>query len=125
MPIAAHRTATGGAAVDDDSNLGVGDAIVRVADDAKAYAAAQIALYKTMANARFRAARLAIILIAAAAALATSALTGLVIGSIFALVPQLGAFTATLVVVGIVSVVAALLGWLAARRLARAFGEIE
>ncbi len=78
-----------------------------------------------MANARFRAARLGIILVTGAAALATSALTGLVIGLIFALVPRYGALGATLIVVGAVSLLAGVIGWLAIRRLARAFGEIE
>ena len=103
----------------------VGETIVRVVEDGRAYASAQVTLYKTMASARLRAAKLGIVFITAAAALATSALTGLVIGSIFALAPQIGPWLATLVVVGVVSVFAGILGWLAVRRLVGAFGAIE
>lgn len=108
-----------------DNGDGIGVTIVQVAEDARAYAAAQVALYKALASARFRAARIGLILGAAAMVLGLSAVTGLVIGAIFALAPRFGAWGATLIVVGVVSVIVAILGRLAAVRLARAFGEIE
>lgn len=107
---------------DDD---GVGAVIVQVAEDAKAYVAAQVALYKALAGARLRAAKSGLIFGAVAAVLAMTALGALLVGLIFSLATLMGPLGATAVVVLVVLAVAGLLGWMAAGRLSKAFGTIE
>ena len=104
---------------------GVGEAIARVADDAKAYAAGQVGLYKAMAFSRVRQAKNGLIFGAVAAMLAMSAFGALLIGLIFSLTPRVGPFGATAIVVGGTLLIAAILGVLAGKRLSRAFGGGE
>lgn len=104
---------------------GLGEAFMQVAEDAKAYANAQIGVVRAKAVARVRIARTGLILGAGAAALAFAALTALVVGAILALAPVMGTGLATLVVVVVVLAIAALLGWLAALRLGDAFEPFE
>ncbi|WP_326524460.1 phage holin family protein [Sphingomonas sp.] len=111
-----------GAAADQAS---AGETIVQVVEDARAYASAQVDLYKAMAGARLRIARLGIAFGVAATLIAGSALTALLVGSILALAPSVGPGWATLIVVGVALVLAAILGKLAAGRLSRAFGDLE
>lgn len=108
-----------------DDAGGVGDTIVQVADDAKAYAAAQIALYKALALARWRMAQGGLIFGAIAAVLALSAVTALLVGLILSLATLIGPLGATAVVIVVTLVIAGVLGWLAARRIGEAMGSIE
>ena len=104
---------------------GVGDTIVRVADDTKAYAAAQVALYKAIALSRWRQAQSGLIFGVIALALAMSAFGALLVGLIFSLTPLVGPFGATAIVIGLTFAIAAILGVLAGKKLARAFGGGE
>lgn len=105
-----------------DLSTGVGDAIVQVAEDARAYALAQVDVAKAIATARLRAAKLGIILGVAAVFLAGSALTALVVGLILALATITGPLLATAIVAVAVLALAGLLGSMAASRLSRALG---
>lgn len=105
-----------------EAGVGVGDAIVQVAEDARAYAMAQVDVAKAVATARLRAAKLGLILGVAAIFLAGSALTALLVGLIMALSTRTGPLLATAIVVVAVLAIAGLLGKLAASRLSRAFG---
>jgi hypothetical protein len=109
----------------DHEIAGVGEAIVKVADDAKAYAAAQMALYKAIALARWRMARTGLAFGAVAAVLSLAAIIALLVGLILSLSPHIGPLGATTIVVGAALILTALLGWLAGRRLANAFGSVE
>lgn len=102
---------------------GVGATIVQVAEDAKAYAGAQVALYKAIATARLRAAKSGIVLGLVAAVLALAALVALLVGLILSLATLLGPFGATAVVVIATLAIAGLLGWSASGKLSRAFGS--
>ncbi len=104
---------------------GVGETIVRVADDAKSYATAQIALYKTIALSRWRQAQSGLIFGVVALALAMSAFGALLVGLIFSLTPLVGPFGATAIVIGTTLAIAAVCGVLAGKKLSRAFGGGE
>lgn len=102
--------------------VGVGDAIVQVAKDARAYALAQVDVAKAVASARLRAAKFGLILGVAAVFLAGSALTALLVGLILALSTLTGPLLATAIVTVAVLAIAGVLGTMAASRLSRAFG---
>ncbi|MFD1787202.1 phage holin family protein [Sphingomonas floccifaciens] len=101
---------------------GIGDAIGQVAEDAKAYALAQVDVAKAVAAARFRAAKAGLILGVTAVLLAGSALTALLVGLIIALSTLTGPLLATAIVVVVVLAIAGILGARAASSLSRAFG---
>jgi hypothetical protein len=129
MPIAtpdpvAHAKAAGAGHQPGDVG-GLGDTIVQVVDDGKAYAAAQVALYKALALARWRIAQGGLIFAAVAAVLGLSAVTALLVGLILSLAPLIGPLGATAVVILATLVIAGVLGWLAARRIGEAMGTIE
>ncbi|WP_056424569.1 phage holin family protein [Sphingomonas sp. Leaf33] len=105
-----------------DVGTGVGDAILQVAEDARAYALAQVDVAKAIATARLRAAKVGIILGFAAVFLAGSALTALLVGLILALAAVTGPLLATAIVAVAVLGLAGLLGATAASRLSRALG---
>ncbi len=109
----------------DHEPAGVGEAIVQVADDAKAYAAAQVALYKAIASARLRVAKGGLALGAVAAVLGLAAIIALLVGLIFSLSTLVGPLGATAIVVGVTLIVTTILGVMAGRRLGRAFGSGE
>jgi hypothetical protein len=104
---------------------GAGATIVQVVEDAKAFASAQVALYRTQAEVRWSIAQGGLIFGSAALVLALSAVTALLVGLILALATLIGPLGATLAVVAVTLVVAGVLGWLAAKRFSRAFGEIR
>lgn len=105
-----------------DEALGASEAVVQVVDDARAYATAQVELYKAIATARLRAAKSGLILGGAAVFLLGSALTALFVGLILALSTLTGPLLATVIVVGVVLAIGAVLGMMAASRIGRAFG---
>ena len=109
--------------IEDDD--GVGATIVQIAGDARAYAAAQVALYKALARARVRAAQGVFVFGAAAAVLAGGALTGLIFGMILTLSPRFGPFGATSIVVVVTMVLAAIFGVFAKRRFDELMDDIE
>lgn len=104
---------------------GVTATIVQVAEDAREYASAQVALYKALATARFRAAKTGLVLGVAAAVLGVSALTALLVGLVLTLSTLVGPGGATAIVVVATLVIAGILGKMAATRLSAAFGDIE
>ena len=93
-------------------------------DDSKTYLHAELNFQKTRASFAADRAKRAAIFGVAAATFGWLALVGLTVGLIIALTPLIGAWGATAVVVGVLVVGAAILGWLAlgrARELAGAF----
>lgn len=105
-----------------DPNVGVGEAIVQVAEDARSYVTAQIDVAKAVATARFRAAKAGLILAVAAVFLAGSAVTALLVGATLSLATVVGPLLATVIVVVAVFALAGVLGMSAASRLSKAFG---
>lgn len=109
----------------DPDATGVGEAVVQVAEDAKAYVAAQLAMYRVIAATRGRIVRNGLVFGAVAAVLALAAIGALLVGLILALSPLVGPLGATAIVVGATLLIAGLLGWLAGRRFAKAFEALE
>lgn len=100
---------------------GIGTVVGRVVEDAKAYAAAEVTLWKTAASTRGSQAGIAIGLGVGAVAIALSAVTALLVGAILSLRPLMGPAWATLLVVVMALVIAGLLGRAAAARLKTVF----
>lgn len=101
---------------------GIGATVVQVTEDAKAYAAAQIAVVKAEANARIGPAKSGAILGVVAAVLALAAIGALLVGLILSLATLVGPLAATAIVVLVTLVIAGVLGKLAADKFALAFG---
>lgn len=93
----------------------------RLADDTKSYVAAEAAYYRVLAAERWNEARAGLIFGGAALGLGMGAAIALVLGLELILLPILGPIWATLAVVLVSGGAAGLFGWLAVRRLARAF----
>ncbi len=88
---------------------GLGTVVGRVVEDAKAYAKAEVTLWKMVASTRGSQAGIAIGLAAGAVVIALSAVTALLVGAILSLRPIMGPGWATLLVVVVALVVAAVL----------------
>jgi hypothetical protein len=98
---------------------GIGSVVGRVVTDAKAYAAAEVTLWKTVAGTRGSQAGIAVGLGVGAILIVVSALTALLVGAILSLRPLIGPAWATLVVFVVALLVAAVLGKLALGRFKR------
>lgn len=96
--------------------------IARLREDAKGFAQAEIRLYRTIATAKIRVAKTVGIFGVAAAMLAGSAITALLVGLILTLATLTGPGIATLIVVVGALIVAGILGWVAADAAAKGFG---
>lgn len=92
---------------------GLGTVVTRVVDDAKAYAQAEVTLWKTVASTRGSQAGIAAGLAVGAVVIALSAVTALLVGAILSLRPVMGPGWATLLVVVVALGVAGLLGKMA------------
>ncbi len=92
---------------------GLGTVVHRVVEDAKAYAAAEATLWKTVASTRGSQAGIAAGLAVGAVVIALSAVTALLVGAILSLRPVMGPGWATLLVVGVALLVAGLLAKMA------------
>lgn len=92
---------------------GLGTVVARVVDDAKAYAQAEMTLWKTVASTRGSQAGIAAGLAVGAVVIALSAVTALLVGAILSLRPVMGPGWATLLVVVVALAVAGLLGKMA------------
>ncbi len=92
---------------------GLGTVVARVVDDAKAYAQAEVTLWKTVASTRGSQAGIAAGLAVGAVVIALSAVTALLVGAILSLRPVMGPGWATLLVVVVALAVAGLLGKMA------------
>lgn len=98
---------------------GIGALVTRVVDDAKAFVAAEIALYRAKAMVWVGTIKVVAILGVTALVLVNAAVIALLVGLILTLQPLVGAGWATLIVVLATLAVAGLLGWLAASRIGR------
>lgn len=94
--------------------------VMRLIDDAKAWAAAELAYAKAVAGERLRIARSGAVLLVAALVLLHGALIALFVGAVLSLATLVGPGWATLIVVGVSAVVAAILAKMAANRFATA-----
>lgn len=86
--------------------------VSRVVDDAKEVARAEVDLVRAQAIARIAGYRAAAILFAIAALLVVATFVGLVLGLVLTVAQYLGAGWATLIVVGGLTLLAGLFGWL-------------
>ncbi len=95
------------------------DDVMALIDDGKTYLEAEIEFQKTRAAFAFARGRSGAAYGAAAAALLHLALVALVVGSIFALAPMIGAWAATAIVVALLAVGGGVLALAAKRRFTR------
>lgn len=98
---------------------GLGAVIGRVVSDGKAYAQAEFTLWKTVATDRGAQAGIAAGLGVGAALIAVSALTALLVGAILTLATKVGPGWATLIVVIVALLVAAVMARMAMGRFRR------
>lgn len=96
-----------GSASTDDS---VATLLSRAVSDVEEVARAEIDLRKAKLFAKVDAAKSGVVLVAAAAVFALLALIGLVVGVLMILTPLVGPIWATVIVVGVLLVIAAILG---------------
>lgn len=95
------------------------DSVIALLDDGKTYVESEIQFQKTRALFALDRGKSGVILGLVAAALIFLALIALVVGALFGLVPIIGVFGATLVVVGVLVVAAALFALAAKRKFGR------
>jgi len=103
-------------------DAGIGELIGQLTEDAKDYARAEVDYFKAAAQAKVAEVKGAVVAAVLALALALAAAIGLVVGAILTLATLVGPGWATLIVVGACLIVAALLGWVAARGIRKAMG---
>jgi hypothetical protein len=106
--------------VDDRDDDSIGTLAAQAVADARAFADAEIAYWKTLALARLGDARAALILGALVFLLANSAAIALIVGFVLILSPHVGPTAATLIVVVTALTAAALAGRAAFQRYRRA-----
>ncbi|KQM27105.1 MULTISPECIES: phage holin family protein [unclassified Sphingomonas] len=92
---------------------GLGTVVTRVVDDAKAYAQAEMTLWKTVASTRGSQAGIAVGMAACAVVIALSAVAALLVGAILSLQAMMGPGWATLLVVVVALAIAGLLAKMA------------
>lgn len=103
----------------------IGDLLHRVVADAEQVARAEIAVQKARLSAKVSEGSSAAIYAVGALVAACMALTALTVGALLILQRLLGPGWATLIVVGTLSAVTALLGWLALGRFKLMFGAAK
>jgi len=101
----------------------IGELIGRLVEDGKGVARAEIDYYRTLVATKLGEARAGLILGIAALVIALCSVTALLVGLILSLTPLIGSGLATLIVIVAALTLAALLGWLAYRHIARLFGS--
>jgi hypothetical protein len=89
----------------------------QLVDDGRSFITAEIDLAKARATDKIGRFRSAAIFFGVAAVLGLSALIALLVGLIFALTPAVGPFAATLIVVGVVVIIAGILAMMGKSRL--------
>ena len=107
---------------DDDS---IASLFARVLADAEHLARAEIELQKAKVVARIDEARNGVLLLLAAVATGSVAITALVVGVLMVLAPLVGPGWATAIVVGTLVLLSVLMGWLAMRHFKLLFGSTE
>jgi hypothetical protein len=99
----------------------IGELIHELIEDGKAYARAEIDLYKAIATAKGKALALPVGLFVAALLLGMTALTALAVGVVIALATLIGPLAAGFVGMLIFAAIAGLLGWYGYSRLRQDF----
>ena len=99
----------------------VGELVHELIEDGKAYARAEIGLYRTIAAAKGKALALPIGLFVAAFFIGTTALTALAVGVVLGLATLIGPLAAGFVGMLIFAAIAGILGWWGYSRLRRDF----
>ena len=107
----------------DDENIA--SLLSRALADAEHLARAEIELQKAEVVARIDEARNGVLLLLAAVATGSVAITALVVGVLMVLAPLVGPAGATAIVAGTLRLVSTLLGWLAMRQFKLLFGVSE
>jgi hypothetical protein len=98
----------------------VGELVHELIEDGKAYARAEIGLYKTIATAKGKALAIPVGLFVVALFVAMAALNALAVGVVIALARFIGPLAAGFVGLLIFAAIAGLLGWIGYARLRRA-----
>lgn len=101
-----------------DRSEGLGTLVTRTVEEARGVASAEIELYKARFAERAAAYKSAVVFFVAAAVLALAALVALLVGLILSLATLVGPGFATAIVVGVVFLIAGVLGWVGTRKLA-------
>lgn len=101
----------------------IGEMIGRLVEDGKGVARAEIGYYRALVASKLGEAKAGLILGAVALVIALCSVTALLVGLILSLAPLVGPAFATLIVIVTALALAALLGWLGYRHIARAFGS--
>ena len=107
------------------NETGIGALLGQLGDDAKAFALAEANYIKAAAGERATYAKPALLMIGVGLGIGMGGLISLPIGLVWVLAPAMGTSAALGVVVAASILVAALLGWMGARRLAKAFKSPE
>ena len=105
-----------------NGDVPIGQLFSQLVDDGKAYARAEVELYKAKAADKAQPIKMAAIYGGIAVVLALSAVTALLVGLILALQTITGPLAATLIVVLVTFAIAGLLGYLAYRQVTEARG---
>lgn len=104
---------------------GLRDLVGRLADDARGYAKAEVAVVRETMAVRARDARGGMLLVIVGISLVVAASVALVLGMLLTVAQATGPLLATLIVVGVTLIVAALLGWFGWGKVKAAFkGEL-
>lgn len=102
---------------------GLGDLLVRLIDDGKGYAQAELGYYRTLVRAKLRDARAALWLGAVSVGLLSAAMVALTVGLVLTLSQYVGPGRATFIVVVAISTIAAVMARLAWVQVKRIIGE--
>lgn len=102
----------------DRQDEGLGTLLARTVEETRGVVGAEIELYKARFAERAAAYKSAIVFFVVAAVLALAALIALLVGLILSLAPLVGPGWATVIVVGVVLLIAGVLGWIGTRKLA-------
>ena len=101
---------------------GIGALIGQLTTDARAYAVAELAIYRAKASAWIGEAKFVAMFGVSALVLANAAIIALFVGLLLTLTPRVGPGWATVIVVGGTLALAGLLGWLALRHVRKMSG---
>lgn len=104
---------------------GIATLLSRAIAEGEQFVRAEIEVRQARLAAKVDEARNAVVFALGALILASLALIALVVGALLILAPRLGPITATVIVVGILVLMAALLGWMASKQVKLLFGKRE
>lgn len=98
----------------------VGELVSELIDEGKAYARAEVNLYKTIATAKAKALMLPATLLLGALLFVQAGLNGLALGIVLAIAPFLGPILAGILALVLFGAIAAAMAWFAVRRIREA-----